>query len=1293
YEQVFFQLSPQKEKIWIDSMLNDVKNVAKIYANEKANFPTIQKGKFEGQNVLDAMSKITENDLRNFLWYAATHRVYMTTTWKISETYATWIAEGAPIPPTEEELMSILYKANTSESYNLKDAVIDYQEYISNDFLESLESKAQEQKAAKKFTEANAWIDIAIRCATLLDKNSLLGSFYFTKAGIADAEYKVEETAEYYQKAIEYYLNDDNLTMVFVSYINLGETYNSLGRFEKARQSLNKGYQFYQELEKDKLKNNPNLWKVLQPYAGLCLRNLADSYYSMSQYEQALQSYQKALTHFENDKEANQKKLGRKAATYIRIAKVYNQLGQTEKRKQTLQEALKIAQNLEDKSYLAEIYKTMASMYFENREYQLAKEFYLKAKETFTQLNDKSELVYALANLANLANLDNDLKQAENYINQALKIAQEINDEHALSICYRKLANMEMTQGNPKKAQTNLEKALAIAQKSNDKQEEGQILIAIGFSYTTQGNFTKGKEFYQKAQALAQNIKDADLEASAISSLGWLELVAGNYSQAILLYQNVLQIAQKTQNVWAMAGVYHDFGNLYISTGAYQKASEYLEKSDSIYQKVGAKESLLSNQMAAGRLAFFQGDYEKSLITYQKVTEEMKKLGMLGENYCVALGNQADILRVLKRYKEAETIAKEAYQASAKANSNRPKNRAKLLLGGAKLGQKQYTEAEKHLKEAYKNAQAMNLPTDMLAAKNDLSQLYYETKQTDKATQTAQEVIQLSEKIGYELYLWEAYYRLGLIHKEKKDLQKAKEYLQKAVQILEKLRNNLAGGEEAKKLFSNNEAKIKVYGTLIDVLFERQEIEEAMSFMQQYNFAEMQSKLQNQNQQNLNPEQQNKKQRTEQLKTELIATQIQLKEELKKPESEQNQQQIESLKKVLTVKEDEYLTFVYGENALSSYQKQLSKLRNKKKDIPDEMAVVSYFLSNQDLYIIVADKNKVTGKKVKVSKAELDKVIMGLRTQIIFKKKEIKARALDASKEDEYRKTTVTDTLQTEKYNILAEKAYMWLINPIHEEIKDKKTLAIIPTGKLYLLPFQIIGKTLKNGEFSPLIEQFNLFYTNLGDVFDNLEEGENHFKNAKIIVFANPDNTLPNTELEAIAIKKIFPNAATYVKNEATEDKIKAITQANYNAIHFATHGNLDCDNPLESYLTMAKNSRSDGKFKVTELFNLNVLENTRLVVLSACQTAVIDLKTDNHNDPVSPASAFINQNVKSVLASLWSVDDEATSILMASFYNNIKTMPLLQAIRKAQIDLSKNPKYTSPYFWAPFILIGSWK
>jgi CHAT domain-containing protein len=75
--------------------------------------------------------------------------------------------------------------------------------------------------------------------------------------------------------------------------------------------------------------------------------------------------------------------------------------------------------------------------------------------------------------------------------------------------------------------------------------------------------------------------------------------------------------------------------------------------------------------------------------------------------------------------------------------------------------------------------------------------------------------------------------------------------------------------------------------------------------------------------------------------------------------------------------------------------------------------------------------------------------------------------------------------------------------------------------------------------------------------------------------------------------------------------------------------------------------------------------------------------------------AGMAIRARAKSTIASLWSVSDEATQDLMISLYQNLATKKLgkSESLRQAQQTLMSNPKYRSPYYWAPFVLVGNWQ
>jgi CHAT domain-containing protein len=76
-----------------------------------------------------------------------------------------------------------------------------------------------------------------------------------------------------------------------------------------------------------------------------------------------------------------------------------------------------------------------------------------------------------------------------------------------------------------------------------------------------------------------------------------------------------------------------------------------------------------------------------------------------------------------------------------------------------------------------------------------------------------------------------------------------------------------------------------------------------------------------------------------------------------------------------------------------------------------------------------------------------------------------------------------------------------------------------------------------------------------------------------------------------------------------------------------------------------------------------------------------------------VSLETAFLRAGTPTILASLWEVDDQATGIMMKTFYDNVMGQGKADALRGAQVALLKDPRYVYPYYWAPFVLVGDWR
>lgn len=149
------------------------------------------------------------------------------------------------------------------------------------------------------------------------------------------------------------------------------------------------------------------------------------------------------------------------------------------------------------------------------------------------------------------------------------------------------------------------------------------------------------------------------------------------------------------------------------------------------------------------------------------------------------------------------------------------------------------------------------------------------------------------------------------------------------------------------------------------------------------------------------------------------------------------------------------------------------------------------------------------------------------------------------------------------------------------------------------------------------------------------------------------------------------------------------------YRFVHFATHGLLDEIHPELSGLLLTQVNRQggteNGYFTTLDAFNLKL--NAELVVLSECRTALG--KEIKGEGLMGLTRGFMYAGAKRVMASLWQVNDEATAELMEHFYQGMlgekKLLPAA-ALRAAQLEMRKDKKWSSPYYWAAFTLQGEW-
>ena len=190
------------------------------------------------------------------------------------------------------------------------------------------------------------------------------------------------------------------------------------------------------------------------------------------------------------------------------------------------------------------------------------------------------------------------------------------------------------------------------------------------------------------------------------------------------------------------------------------------------------------------------------------------------------------------------------------------------------------------------------------------------------------------------------------------------------------------------------------------------------------------------------------------------------------------------------------------------------------------------------------------------------------------------------------------------------------------------------------------------------------------------------------------PRLSLSRQEAKAIARAVSPSQSLSALDFKASRKAATSPELSKYRIIHFATHGVLDLEHPELSGIVLSmvdeKGQPQDGYLRLHEIYNLSL--PAELVVLSACQTGIG--KQIKGEGLIALTRGFMYAGAKSVVASLWKVDDAATSELMAEFYKQMFTNKLkpAAALRAAQVKMSHQKRWQSPYYWAGFFLQGEW-
>jgi CHAT domain-containing protein len=314
----------------------------------------------------------------------------------------------------------------------------------------------------------------------------------------------------------------------------------------------------------------------------------------------------------------------------------------------------------------------------------------------------------------------------------------------------------------------------------------------------------------------------------------------------------------------------------------------------------------------------------------------------------------------------------------------------------------------------------------------------------------------------------------------------------------------------------------------------------------------------------------------------------------------------------------------------------------------------------------------------------------------------------------------------------LSWKLYRLLYQPVQHLVKQKEKLIIIPDGPLYTIPFESLisgaseSSSLSQRDF--LVKHFAFSYHYSANLWLYSAQQDSAGRELAFIGFApvfgkairngyilvnEPGSShsmlratpgdpgaavsqLPATEEELRAIIFLFESqrkkAVGYFHRQASEDNFKTAHMKDYDLIHIATHSLKDEGQHQLSGLIFSppgpgREPGEDGILYSGEIYNLHL--DAQLIVLSSCESGVG--KLIKGEGVMAMNRGFFYSGIRNIVFSLWKVEDRSTSRLMIEFYRNIlQGYSFCQALRKAKLEMIRDPFTAFPKYWSGFVLVG---
>jgi tetratricopeptide (TPR) repeat protein len=880
--------------------------------------------------------------------------------------------------------------------------------------------------------------------------------------------------------------------------------------------------------------------------------------------------------------------------------------------------------------------------------------------------------------------------------------------------------------------------ALALASFAQDQRLLIEAGHMMGRSLSANEEFEQAIPFYREVISGLEHLGDAQQAARLRLALIGVLLNAARYSEAFEVAQIAEPFFKENHDDMGLARLYHNVANIYHRTDDHSRAYEYYLKAYNIFERLGDQTTLAfscfnlgnalgnidqfekSDEMYAraihlsqelgmtdlwtqanynrAYLHYLRGRYSAALEDFARLRHKFEAAGSL-RHYALCDLDEAEIYLQLNLSKDAASLAVRAAEQFEKLGLRYEQAKATAFYGVALIQLRRFSEALKVFRSSQEIFERENNQywiglLDLYRAEVHLSlERYWEAQALASQAKAAFDRQSIPSKRIFSLVL------LGRVAMALNDLNAAERYLEEIATIISQVRMPLVlfpfhllcaevaertrkwkeaqrHYEEAAQELERHQARLhhddlrvtffkgrnRAYDALIRLALDGPDQSDALQSAYAWCERSRSRGLIELLSHYAPPGRAHVEQS-------LLKKITQLREELNthyarsQPESRPIPSSADF--EAIDLKERELARTLRDVSAVdpeyaSLQQVSIATLDTLQAALPKRTTLIEYFTSGDEVlvFVISPEDAKVVRRVCPASRAaslqerlgfQLEKFLLG----------------------SDYVAAHAGQMLESTKRHL--HELYRNLMAPFIREIKTPHVV-IVPHGTLHSLPFH----AFYDGE-KYLIDEFEVSYAPSASVLKYCLEKET-LPDSKPLLLGVADEKAPMVAEEIATLSRLFPSARVLLNENATRQAFMDESQGS-SFLHIAAHAVFRQDNPMFSSFKLA-----DGWFTAFDLFSMSC--RTNLVTLSGCQSGMSEVA--GADDLLGLMRGFLYAGARSLLLSLWNVNDAATTALMVRFYDEWQQGTVKSvALRRAMLALRE--EYPNPFHWAPFLLVGN--